>query len=59
LHASKTASSPTRGRALQAAQEFFQAHGIRTMNLGDSVTGEASEVAESVRGACAQVAHAW
>jgi hydroxypyruvate reductase len=36
----------TAQRALQAAQEFFQSHGIRTVNLGDRVTGEASDVAK-------------
>src|SRR5256712_12313129 len=40
-------------QALQAAQEFLHAHGIGTMNLGDSVTGEASEVAK-VYGALAR-----
>ena len=43
-------------QALQAAQEFFQAHGIRTMNLGDSVTGEASEVAKAYAALARQIA---
>ncbi len=43
-------------QALQAAQEFFHAHGIRTMNLGDSVTGEASEVAKAYAALARQVA---
>src|SRR2546427_2286789 len=36
----------TAREALCAAQGFLHAHGIRTMNLGDSVTGEAAEVRE-------------
>src|SRR6267143_1293679 len=36
----------TARQALLAAHEFFDAHRIHTMNLGDSVTGEASEVAK-------------
>jgi len=36
----------TAQQALRAAQEFFRLHRIQTMNLGDSVTGEASEVAK-------------
>ncbi len=43
-------------QALQAAQEFFHAHGIRTMNLGDSVTGEASEVAKAYAALARQIA---
>jgi len=31
--------------ALRAAEDFFHSHGIQTMNLGDRITGEASEVA--------------
>ena len=31
--------------ALTAAEDFFHSRGIRTMNLGDSITGEASKVA--------------
>src|SRR6266853_1312514 len=46
----------TARQALRAAQEFFQAHGIRTMNLGDSVTGEASEVAKAYAALARQVA---
>src|SRR5262245_46168372 len=33
--------------ALSAAEDFFRAHGIRTTNLGDRITGEASEVART------------
>jgi len=33
--------------ALAAAEEFFHSRGIRTMNLGDRITGEASEVARA------------
>ncbi len=39
--------------ALRAASGFFQGHGISTLILGDSVTGEASEVAK-VYGALAR-----
>ena len=31
--------------ALRAAEDFFHSHGIQTRNLGDRITGEASEVA--------------
>src|SRR5437867_7403760 len=37
----------TARQALRAAQECFHMHRIQTMNLGDSVTGEASEVAKA------------
>lgn len=40
-------------QALHAAQEFFHRNRIQSMNLGDSVTGEASEVAK-VYGALAR-----
>ena len=43
----------TARQALRAAQECFHLHRIQTMNLGDSVTGEASEVAK-VYGALAR-----
>src|SRR6266571_6824167 len=43
----------TARQALCAAQECFHLHRIQTMNLGDSVTGEASEVAK-VYGALAR-----
>src|SRR6266704_3491814 len=43
----------TARQALRAAQECFHLHLIQTMNLGDSVTGEASEVAK-VYGALAR-----
>ena len=33
--------------ALAAAEEFFHSQGIRTTNLGDRITGEASEVAKA------------
>src|SRR5229473_2634600 len=46
----------TARQALRAAQEFLHAHGIRTMNLGDSVTGEASEVAKVYAALARQVA---
>jgi hydroxypyruvate reductase len=32
--------------ALTAAEDFFRSHGIQTTNLGDRITGEASEVAK-------------
>jgi glycerate 2-kinase len=34
-------------RALSAAEDFFRSHGIQTWNLGDLITGEASEVARA------------
>jgi hydroxypyruvate reductase len=43
-------------QALRAAQEFFQVHRIHTMNLGDSVTGEASEVAKAYAALARQIA---
>jgi hydroxypyruvate reductase len=43
----------TAHQALRAAQEFFHLNRIQTMNLGDSVTGEAAEVAK-VYGALAR-----
>jgi glycerate 2-kinase len=46
----------TARQALRAAQEFLHAHGIRTMNLGDSVTGEASEVAKVYAALARQIA---
>ena len=33
--------------ALSAAEDFFHSHGIQTKNLGDRITGEASEVAKT------------
>src|SRR6266853_2356305 len=42
--------------ALRAAQEFFHLHRIQTMNLGDSVTGEASEVAKVYAALARQIA---
>jgi glycerate 2-kinase len=33
--------------ALSAAEDFFRSHGIQTRNLGDRITGEASEVAKT------------
>jgi hydroxypyruvate reductase len=33
--------------ALRAAEDFFHSHGVQTKNLGDRITGEASEVAEA------------
>jgi hydroxypyruvate reductase len=33
--------------ALTAAEDFFRSHGIQTTNLGDRITGEASEVAKA------------
>ena len=44
------------GHALRAAQEFFLLHRIGTMNLGDSVTGEASEVAKVYAALARQIA---
>ncbi|HYS57337.1 MAG TPA: glycerate kinase [Burkholderiales bacterium] len=43
-------------QALRAAQEFFQAHRIHAMNLGDSVTGEASEVSKVYAALARQIA---
>ncbi len=46
----------TAQQALRAAQEFFHLHRIQTMNLGDSVTGEASEVAKVYAALARQIA---
>src|SRR6266581_4448436 len=46
----------TAREALCAAQGFLHAHGIGTMNLGDSVTGEASEVAKVYAALARQIA---
>src|SRR6267154_1272665 len=46
----------TARQALRAAQEFFHAHRIHAMNLGDSVTGEASEVAKVYAALARQIA---
>ena len=46
----------TARQALHAAQEFFHVHRIQTMNLGDSVTGEASEVAKVYAALARQIA---
>jgi hydroxypyruvate reductase len=46
----------TARQALRAAQEFFHVHRIHTMNLGDSVTGEASEVAKVYAALARQIA---
>jgi hydroxypyruvate reductase len=46
----------TAHQALRATQEFFHAHRIQTMNLGDSVTGEASEVAKVYAALARQIA---
>jgi len=46
----------TARQALRAAQESLHAHGIGTMNLGDSVTGEASEVAKVYAALARQIA---
>jgi hydroxypyruvate reductase len=46
----------TARQALRAAQEFFHLHRIQTMNLGDSVTGEASEVAKVYAALARQIA---
>jgi glycerate 2-kinase len=42
--------------ALAAAEEFFHAHGIQTVNLGDRITGEASEVAKAQEGFARRIA---
>ncbi len=47
----------TARQALRAAQEYFHVHRIQTMNLGDSVTGEASEVAKVYAALARQVVH--
>ncbi len=46
----------TAQQALRAAQEFFHSRGIQTMNLGDRVTGEASEVAKTQGALARQIA---
>jgi len=46
----------TAREALRAAQGFLHAYGIGTMNLGDSVTGEASEVAKVYAALARQIA---
>jgi len=46
----------TARHALLAAQEFLHARGVPTMNLGDSVTGEASEVAKVYAALARQIA---
>jgi hydroxypyruvate reductase len=47
----------TARQALLAAKEFFHARGIHPVNLGDSVTGEASEVAKVYAALARQIAH--
>jgi glycerate 2-kinase len=46
----------TARQALLAAQEFFHVQRIHTMNLGDSVTGEASEVAKAYAALAREIA---
>ena len=46
----------TAWQALRAAQECFHLQRIQTMNLGDSVTGEASEVAKAYAALARQIA---
>jgi len=46
----------TAGQALGAAANFFHRHGISSLMLGDSVTGEASEVAKVYGALARQVA---
>ena len=46
----------TARQALLSAQEFLHARGVPTMNLGDSVTGEASEVAKVYAALARQIA---
>ena len=46
----------TARQALLAAREFLHARGVPTMNLGDSVTGEASEVAKVYAALTRQIA---
>ncbi len=46
----------TAQQALRAAQEFFHSHGIRSVSLGDRVTGEASEVAKAHGALARQIA---
>jgi glycerate 2-kinase len=47
----------TAQRSLQAAAQCFESHGIATAVLGDSVTGEASEVAKVYGALVRQVRH--
>jgi hydroxypyruvate reductase len=42
--------------ALSAAEVFFHSHGIQTTNLGDRITGEASEVARTQERLVRQIA---
>jgi hydroxypyruvate reductase len=42
--------------ALSAAEVFFHSHGIQTTNLGDRITGEASEVARAQERLVRQIA---
>ncbi|HEY6722071.1 MAG TPA: DUF4147 domain-containing protein, partial [Burkholderiales bacterium] len=44
-------------QALRAAQDVFHRHRIQTMNLGDDVTGEASEVGKVYGALARQIAH--
>ncbi|HMH17130.1 MAG TPA: glycerate kinase [Burkholderiales bacterium] len=44
-------------QALRAAQDVFHLHRIQTMNLGDGVTGEASEVGKVYGALARQIAH--
>ena len=46
----------TARQALRAAQECFHLQQIQTMNLGDTVTGEASEVAKAYAALARQIA---
>jgi len=46
----------TARHALRAARDFFHLYRIQTMNLGDSVTGEASEVAKAYAALARQIA---
>jgi len=46
----------TARQALRAAQECFHLQQVQTMNLGDSVTGEASEVAKAYAALARQIA---
>ena len=42
--------------ALSTAEDFFRSHGIQTTNLGDRITGEASEVARTQEALARQIA---
>jgi hydroxypyruvate reductase len=46
----------TASQALRAAQDFFHEHQVSTMILGDSVTGEAAEVAKAHGALARQIA---